>query len=273
MKFLKSILATLIVWHTHAFTPVAKKQISNVPLHSSTSITEVNNPRLEGLALLLDDGTRKSHSVAENTAFVQGFFKGLSTQDAYKSLLTSLYFVYGSMERCFDECDSKEVKILDDDKLRRLEALSTDMTYFYGSDWRNEIKPSYFAQKYVNRIEEVAQDKPYLLIGHQYSRYLGDLFGGQMMGSMATKSLNLEKGTGTAFYSFDDIDNTKDYITEWYSKLNALDLTQEQKDEIVDEANLVFDLNIGIFEELEGSAFKAIWSFSVNSIKEKLGMK
>lgn len=275
MNFFKSILTTLLLTsQTQAFLPFAQHhQVSNLVLSSSTaSITEVN-PRLEGLALLLDDGTRKSHSVAENTAFVQGFFKGLSTQDAYKSLLTSLYFVYGAMELSFDECDSTEVKILDDDKLRRLESLSTDMTYFYGPEWRNDIKPSYYAQKYVNRIEEVARDKPYLLIGHQYSRYLGDLFGGQMMGSMASKSLSLEKGTGTAFYSFDDIDNTRDYITEWYTKLNNLDLTQEQKDEIVDEANLVFDLNIGIFEELEGSALKALWSFSINSIKDKLGMK
>jgi heme oxygenase len=87
---------------------------------------------------------------------------------------------------------------------------------------------------------------------------------------MATKSLSLEKGTGTAFYSFDDIDNIKDCITEWYIKLNDLDLTQEQKDEIVDEANMVFDLKIGIFEELEGSALKALWSYS---IKDKLGMQ
>ena len=60
----------------------------------------------------------------------------------------------------------------------------------------------------MNRIEEVARAKPYLLIGHQYSRYLGDLFGGQMRVAMTTKSLSLEKGTGTSLYSSDDIDNT-----------------------------------------------------------------
>ena len=42
---------------------------------SSAVETEVdNNPRLSGLALALDEGTRKSHSIAENTAFVTGFF-------------------------------------------------------------------------------------------------------------------------------------------------------------------------------------------------------
>ena len=34
---------------------------------ATTTATITRNPRDEGLALLLDDGTRKSHSIAENT--------------------------------------------------------------------------------------------------------------------------------------------------------------------------------------------------------------
>merc|ERR1719253_1833065 len=101
-------------------------------------------------------------------------------------------------------------------------------------------------RKYVRRIEAVAAENPKLLIAHQYSRYLGDLFGGQMMGGMATKSLDLREGVGVSFYQFDGIDNTGDFITSWYSKLNALDLTDEEKRAIVDEANHVFALNIEI---------------------------
>merc|ERR1712050_45776 len=44
------------------------------------------NPRKVGLALQLDDGTRKSHSMAQNTAFVTGFFKGLANRQAYGAL-------------------------------------------------------------------------------------------------------------------------------------------------------------------------------------------
>ena len=63
--------------------------------------------RAEGLALLLDDGTRKSHSVAENTAFVTGFFKGIATKDAFAKLVASLYFVYKAMEDAFDATADK----------------------------------------------------------------------------------------------------------------------------------------------------------------------
>ena len=71
--------------------------------------------------------------------------------------------------------------------------------------------------------------------------------------------------------TFDDIPSAKDFITEWYNSLNGLELTDEQKQEIVDEANRVFDLNIGILQELEGSAAKAMLTLLINSLKSKLG--
>lgn len=239
----------------------------------SEEVIQAANPREEGLALLLDEGTRKSHSVAENTAFVSGFFKGLSTKESYRKLVTSLYFVYESMEKSLDETSEERVKALDGPELRRLGSLKKDMEYFYGANWQSQIEMSPATKAYVARIEQVAKkNKPYLLIGHQYSRYLGDLFGGQMMGGMAVRSLDLSNGNGVQFYEFEQISNTKDYITRWYKKLNQLQLSDTEKQEIVDEANYVFALNIAIFGELEGSPFKAMWTLAINSLKLKLGM-
>ncbi|KAL3906947.1 MAG: hypothetical protein SGARI_003770 [Bacillariaceae sp.] len=247
-----------------------------------TSTAETVNPRQTGLALQLDDGTRKSHSVAQNSAFVTGFFKGISKPESYRNLLTSLYFVYKAMEEAFESTEiatDERVKALDDRELRRLSALEEDMDYFYGKDrdqdWKNRLpSPTKATKKYVARIQQLVEDPDlsYLLIAHQYTRYLGDLFGGQMMGGMAQRTMQLPSdGSGVAFYQFDEIPNTTDYITDWYTRLNSLELTTHQKLAIVDEANLVFDLNIGLLEELEGSPLAALWSMAISSIKEKLG--
>merc|ERR1719420_2023710 len=147
------------------------------------------------------------------------------------------------------------------------------MEYYYGADWRAAVKPSRATAKYVARIEEVARDQPVLLIAHQYTRYLGDLFGGQMMGGMATKSLNLMEGKGIDFYSFDEIGDPKDFSTVWYTRLNELNLSEEEKSAIVEEANLVFALNIEILEELDGSAVRTMLSLVWNSFKERIGSK
>ena len=144
---------------------------SSLPMSSTSTATEASNPRKEGLALQLDDGTRKSHSVAENTAFVTGFFKGLSTKESYSNLMTSLYFVYAAMEEAFDATTEKSVKEMDDAELRRMDAVSADMEYFYGENWKNKITPSKATRKYVDRIKEVARDQPKLLVAHQYSEF------------------------------------------------------------------------------------------------------
>merc|ERR1711871_1215977 len=143
--------------------------------------------RASGLALALDDGTRKSHSVAENTAFVTGFFRGIATKAAFSQLVKALYFVYTAMEDAFDETDDASVRALDYPELRRVAALEQDMTYYFGERWREEVTPSAATKEYVARIKEIAADPStaYLLVAHMYTRYLGDLFGGQMMGGMA----------------------------------------------------------------------------------------
>ena len=94
-----------------------------------------------------------------------------------------------------------------------------------------------------------------------------------MMGGMAAKSLDLSNGDGTSFYQFEQIPDTQGFITKWYRLLNDLDLTAEQKEEIVDEANLVFDLNVAILQELDGSPLEAFMTFAINSFKEKFLIK
>ena len=228
--------------------------------------------RSTGLALALDDGTRKSHSVAENTAFVTGFFRGIATKQAFSQLVASLYFVYEAMETAFTECDDEGVRALDYPQLRRRAALEEDMAYYFGPEWRDSVQPSPATRKYCARVEEVARDAPYLLIAHMYTRYLGDLFGGQMMGGMARRSLDLDASLGTKFYEFDDIPATKPFIEEWYAQLNKLELTDEQKERIVDEGNEVFRLNIEVFEELEGNPAKALFTLAISSLRSALGL-
>ena len=83
---------------------------------------------------MLGDGTRKAHSMAQNTQFVTGFFKGLANRDSYRSLITSLYFVYMSMEEAMDSTSDARVKTLDYPGLRRLTPLKKDIEFFYGNN-------------------------------------------------------------------------------------------------------------------------------------------
>ena len=121
---------------------------------------------------------------------------------------------------------------------------------YFGPEWRSTVEPTAATRKYMARVREVAASEPYLLVAHMYTRYLGDLFGGRIRWHGGAASTLTQ--AAVLRFTFDEIPaaEIKHFIEEWYTELNKLDLTEEQKQEIVDEGNLVFALNIELFEEL-----------------------
>ena len=218
----------------------------------------------------LKEGTKKSHSAAENTAFVKSFLRGVVSKESYRTLVSDLYFVYVALE--------EEFRIFKNDpilgalylpELERVVALETDLRYYFGPIWRSIVKPSEQCQRYVDRIHEVAKTEPELLIGHHYTRYLGDLSGGQILKGIAEKALNLN-GEGLNFYEFGKIDNAKIYKEKYRSILDKLPLTDSQQNAIITEANYAFRLNMYMFEQLEGNSLTSFCKIIMGFIRSKL---
>jgi len=106
------------------------------------------------------------------------------------------------------------------------------------------------------------------LIGHHYTRYIGDLSGGQILKGIAEKAMtDLPEGEGLHFYDFDDIEDAKEYKNEYRATLDALELDQSQIDAIISEANYAFKLNMYMFDEIQGSARKSLWTLFINWIR------
>ena len=84
------------------------------------------------LALDLKEGTKVSHSAAENTKFVSSFLKGVVSRDNYKQLTANFYFVYRAME---EEIEKQNDFPLHDKLLNRTNKLEQDLRYYYGVMW------------------------------------------------------------------------------------------------------------------------------------------
>jgi len=218
----------------------------------------------------LKEGTKKSHSAAENTTFVKSFLRGVVNKESYRALVNDLYFVYCALE---DEVsnlkDHPVVGNLQLPDLERRDSLEMDLRYYYGPIWRSLIKPSEACERYVNRIREVAKNEPELLVSHHYTRYLGDLSGGQILKGIAQKALELGDGQGLKFYDFEKIEDTKAYKSGYRGILNDLSIDQHQADAIIVEANYAFRLNMYMFDTLEGNWFKSILKIFISSIFKK----
>lgn len=132
-------------------------------------------------------------------------------------------------------------------ELHRHEALARDLQYFYGPDWQSEISLSQATQRYVDRIHQVGQEDPVLLVAHAYTRYMGDLSGGQVLKKVAQRALKLPPtGEGLEFYHFDSIHSAKEFKQLYRSRMNELDLDMKTKKRLVDEAIKAFQFNMEV---------------------------
>ncbi|WP_448564905.1 biliverdin-producing heme oxygenase [Trichothermofontia sp.] len=222
------------------------------------------------LATQLREGTKKSHTMAENVGFVKCFLKGTVEKTSYRKLTANLYFVYTAMEEEMEHHSQHPiVSKIYFPQLNRKQSLEQDLHYYFGANWREEVAPSAAAQAYVARIREVSATAPELLVAHSYTRYLGDLSGGQILKGIAQRAMNLPEGEGTAFYEFTAISDEKAFKQLYRQRLNELDVDQTTADRIVQEANDAFSLNMKMFQELEGNLIKAIGQVLFNSLTRR----
>ena len=216
----------------------------------------------------LKEGTKKSHSAAENTTFVKSFLRGVVSKESYRALVNDLYFVYCALEEEVSNLkDHPVIGNLQLPDLNRRDALEMDLRYYYGPIWRSLIKPSEACERYVNRIREVAKNEPELLVGHHYTRYLGDLSGGQILKGIAEKALELGDGQGLKFYDFEKIEDTKAYKAGYRGILDGLPITEHQANAIIVEANYAFRLNMYMFDTLEGNWIQSLLQMIISFIK------
>ncbi|XP_029432392.1 heme oxygenase 2 [Rhinatrema bivittatum] len=213
------------------------------------------------LSELLKEGTKESHDRAQNTPFVKDFLKGRIKKEIFKLATAALYFTYSAMEEEIERNKDHPAfaPLYFPQELHRTDALMMDLEYFYGEDWKDKIQCSQATKQYIERIHHLGHHEPELLVAHAYTRYMGDLSGGQVLRKVAQRALHLPNtGEGIQFYCFDDVSNSQQFKQLYRARLNTLDLDKSTKARIVEEATKVFQYNMQVFEELEilGSTLK-----------------
>jgi heme oxygenase len=221
------------------------------------------------LASKLRVGTKKAHTMAENVGFVKCFLKGVVEKTSYRKLVANFYFIYSAMEEEMEKHRNHPVisKIYFP-QLNRKHSLEKDLAFYYGSSWREQIKLSTAGESYVKRIREISEKEPELLVAHSYTRYLGDLSGGQILKNIAVTAMNLTDG-GTEFYEFPEISDEKAFKAKYRQSLDEMAVDDALGNKIVEEANAAFGVNMKMFQELEGNLIKAIGVMLYNTLTRR----
>jgi heme oxygenase len=219
------------------------------------------------LAEKLYNGTKKSHTAAENVGFMKCFVKGVVDKECFAKFLSNFYFIYTALEIGIESHKHHPaIRGVYFPELNRQDALVKDMEFYYGEQWQEQIKPSPVTQTYLQRLQKLVNCSPELLIGHTYTRYMGDLSGGQMLQAIAQSGLKLQGFQGTSFYNFEQIPDKKAFKGKYRKALNSIPIDNVTAEKIVDEANYAFKLNMQIAQELEDMLIRAIGQLTFNNL-------
>ena len=209
----------------------------------SVSAAEAVQP----LSVAMKEGSTAEHDAAEHSPFVAELLAGRVNAQGYADYLRRLRVVYGALEQAMRaRRNDPLVAAVYDPALERLAAIDADLEH-WAPGATHEVE-SAAAEAYRERIAGASWGGA--LVAHHYTRYLGDLSGGQIIGKMLDRTFGLN-GAGLAFYAFPV--RAKPYKDEYRVRLDGLTLDADEVGRAVDEVKVAFRLNQGLFDELAGN--------------------
>jgi heme oxygenase (biliverdin-producing, ferredoxin) len=198
----------------------------------------------------LRERTRRSHSASEGANFMDDLVKGHGSREDYVALVAQHFFIYEALEAAATTMLNDPIAApFISPKLTRLPALERDLAFLIGADWRRQIIPLPTTEKYVARISTVATGWSGAFIAHHYTRYLGDLSGGQFIRTLMQRQFGFAED-GVRFYNFEKIVDPKVFKDSYRARLDSTGWSADERERVIDEVLVAYELNTQLFEDL-----------------------
>lgn len=199
----------------------------------------------QGISTTLYFATKALHHEAETTGVIRHLLRGNASRDGYIMLMRNVLPAYRALESGLaqhrDHPMLSELAAFDFD---RAGATENDLRALCGGDdHRVPLLPE--GEAYAARIVEAAQGDGARLIAHAYTRYLGDLSGGQILRRLLKKSLGLQENE-LSFYDFPRFHDLAALKTDYRDAIDRAGARVSDGDAIVAEGARAFQLNIDV---------------------------
>ncbi|GII00260.1 biliverdin-producing heme oxygenase [Planobispora takensis] len=199
---------------------------------------------------VLRNATWGDHRSAEDDSYLKALMAGRLSREAYGQMVAQHYFAYVALDGVSRALAGDPVAApFVFPELYREEALVRDLETIYGPGWADVIEPSGPTRTLVARIEQVAT-WPGGYVAHHYTRYMGDLSGGQFIRMELEKIYGYRAGGGVDFYRFDAIGSLPRFKNEYRARLDALPLDEADKQRVIRETKLAYQLNTEVLGDL-----------------------
>lgn len=201
------------------------------------------------LSAAMKKGSAVEHDRAEGSSFMSALLDGRMDADGYIAYLQRLRLVYDALESTATTLSDDPIAApFIDPALNRLATIDADLAHWAPAGAPEFSSPAAIA--YAERITDTATWGG-AFVAHHYTRYLGDLSGGQAIGRILDRTFDLG-GNGIAFYAFDEIGKVKPYKDRYRDRLDTIGeaMSGDDRDRLVDEVRFAFNCNQALFAEL-----------------------
>ncbi len=195
--------------------------------------------------------TRSGHGTSSRAGFMSDLMRGTCTRDDLVRLLAQYWHVYRALEQAAVGAAAHPVAgAFVTDRLTRLPSLEADLAHLAGPGWRDRLDAVPATVEYVDRLRGPASSSPTAFVAHHYTRYLGDLSGGQHIGRALRQRYGL-LDEATTFFTFDGVPDPTAFKDEYRARLDSLPGGEEDEEAMVTEVLHAYDLNARLLAELD----------------------
>ena len=206
------------------------------------------DPPTERLSVRLRTGTRPEHDAAQGSGFLDALVAGTLPREAYADLAAQHWYIYETLEQATAAmADNPVAGAFVFPELTRLPALTADLAALLGPEPQLNQLPA--THEYRARLRAVAFDQPWGFIAHHYTRYLGDLSGGQYLGPAIAEAYGLN-GAGHRFFVFEGVSPAA-FRTRYRNLLDGLAFSPADEQNFLAEVTEAYRLNIAVLRELK----------------------
>jgi heme oxygenase len=206
-----------------------------------------------GLADLLRARTHALHVQAERSGVVADLLRGCASRRAYTLLLRNLLPVYQELEAGLERHRNRpELAGLAEPAVYRAAALGADLCALEGPRWEGSLPLLDAGERYARRVAEAACGDGTRLLGHAYTRFLGDLNGGRVLCRLLTRSLDLGP-EALSFYAYPEVEDLDALRVAYRNELDRAGAFVVPE-LVVEESVVAFQLNIEVSEAVQRAA-------------------
>lgn len=197
------------------------------------------------LSARVRNATRADHDAAQGSGFLDALADGRLPIEAYADLTAQHYAVYETLEKAAAVmADDPGAAAFVSPALSRLPALAADLQFLGGEP---EVLPA--TERYCERLRAVAFDQAAAFVAHHYTRYLGDLSGGQYLGPAIARAYGLT-GDGHRFFVFEGVD-PPGFRVRYRRLLDEVTWPAAGQHIFLAEVSRAYSLNIAVLAELK----------------------